>query len=632
MTWGKAKVQYTTDGGSTWNDLNFSSAEHIRSKIKVIEELKFSVGKGDISNLKGALTVRLRLYNEFSGTWNTWFKGETISGGSIKADGTVEVKARGGGHKASTEKYDTGTLYNTDNWEVLKESFTGSSIDPATTNWSIEPSPDEDTFPSLYSISSYSCNNKRSKIWNEMTNHYDWALYFETKDQEIRYEPNGYYTSGETIDTSSEATKITNWEDEIVNERTLTNKVIINYTDSNGNVQTPVEESDSTSINNYGEYMERKTVPYITTSTEASNIASKLLNPNPGTDGKIETFLYKTNLVNEQITIKDTSRGIDGDYVVKEQRNYYPERRTVLKIGDIDRRMTIQAREGLEHREERADLLSLEHEEVGKQYIDDDTTSDSTNMDDESDHLDTSSDNEQPTVLGNSASAVVTDLGYYSDKWEDYDLTTNGDWYYVDEPYNVADEEHLFHAAHVNFKVNFDPCSGPTQETAAYSIYARLVNTDKLETPGSVRIGSYNFHLNRDKRGYDTSGDYDVYIENHIENSEFPATIRGIGESITMNVAGTLFAPLSWRDDHIQIQYAIYDSSGDMASVDCNYVYYGSKSHDHGNGGYYADNHKHNIDAWTDGHSHGGDSHSHHMSAETASKLIDLLKRQRQDR
>ncbi len=367
---GEAKVQYTTDGGSTWSNFDFNTAEHIRSKRKIIEELKFSVGKGDISNLSGGLTVRLQLYDKSSGTWSTWFKGETQSAGDIKQDGTVEVTARGGGHKASTEKYDITGMSNTDNWAVLEESFSGSPIDPATTSWSIEPSQDEDTFPStLYSISSYSSKGKRSRVWHEMTQQYDWALYLETEDQEIRYEPNGYYSSGETIDTSSKATKMTSWEDEIVNERTLVNKVIINYKDSNDNVQE-VEEKDSTSIDNYGEYMIRRSIPYITTSTEASDIAGQLLSPNPGTEGKVETYLYKSNLVNETVWIKDSPRNIDGDFVVKEQRNYYPERRTVLKVGDIDKRMTIGAREGIEHRQERSEMLDKRtSDDVGGQGL-----------------------------------------------------------------------------------------------------------------------------------------------------------------------------------------------------------------------------------------------------------------------
>ncbi len=364
-TEGKAKVQYTTDGGSTWNDFDFNTAEHIRSKRKIIEKLKFSVGKGDISNLSGGLTVRLQLYDESSDTWNTWFKGETQSAGDIKQDGTVEVTARGGGNKASAEKGSL-SLSSTDNKAVLKESFSGSDIDPASTSWSYVIPSDTDVSP--YSISSYSSEGKRSRVWHEMTQQYDWALYLETEDQEIRYEPNGYYSSGETIDTSSKATKMTSWEDEIVNERTLVNKVIINYKDSNDNVQE-VEEKDSTSIDNYGEYMIRRNIPYITTSTEANNIAQQLLSPNPGTEGKVETYLYKTNLVNETVWIKDSPRNIDGDFVVKEQRNYYPEQRTVLKVGDIDKRMTVPAREGLEHREERSEMLDKRTANVGDQSL-----------------------------------------------------------------------------------------------------------------------------------------------------------------------------------------------------------------------------------------------------------------------
>lgn len=280
------------------------------------------------------------------------FRGKTISNGRINDAEIIRLKILGNGHELQGRRIDISGIAAT-NVGVVQQALNGTAYDGNL------------TYPSgatTYSLASYKYKGERGGLFDEMTRLYFWALYFEGNTP--YYEPIGYYDSGETIDTSNTKSRIKEWESEKL--KSVINKVEVVAVNSSGDDVSKLV--DKTGSSSYEERFKRVNAGFVESQAEAEDIANQLIHLSPGGGGRIRTFWYKTPIVNEVITVKDARRGINADFVVLEQINYYPERITELNVGYKGKdavQLTYERERNL--RDERAGLISPSSTDVGQQ-------------------------------------------------------------------------------------------------------------------------------------------------------------------------------------------------------------------------------------------------------------------------
>lgn len=323
---------YFTSYKETYNDNGFGSAD-------------VYINYNTQQNINGEEEARL---NDVAEGY-VLFRGFLESAGELQEDGTIKVKIAGVGKEIMGELVDIN-LSSTDNHSAFTEAMSGTRYTVTTGGTSIN-------------IERYNPKDSRKIVLGELTRNYNYKAIFYP-DLSVRYEPEGYRDSGESIDTYNDNNVLQLYEKGI--SRNKVTEVTIVSQDDAGNDTTASVSSGS------GGKSITKRIDYPITNTQANSMANNLINNVLSSKARVKTgFWYRTKLVNQVVNIKNSAIGLDEDFVVRKQITYYPERTTILQLGladDEDGIGNATERER-ELRNERSKLLGNTEENAGEQSL-----------------------------------------------------------------------------------------------------------------------------------------------------------------------------------------------------------------------------------------------------------------------
>lgn len=329
------------------------------------------------TDLDGDIEARIQRENS-GGSWETLFGGWTQSGGRLKNDGTIELFINGYGYKAIREKVNPSFSSSAENDTIMSELW-GTVSESA--GFSVQDA--SAAGATTYTISNYSLNDERKAGVDELSRNYRWTVYIDhdTSDytpgnssNTVKYEPTGFTASGESIDTSTDASAIREWEFNRFKDNIGTVRAI--GTDTNNNKIS----ADSGS----GDPFVRVHVGYAESTSELQDVADQIAGTGSGDGGKVVTNGFVSSIVNETIQLTDSLRNINDTFVVKKQVNEWAGNlRTTLELGfseEGDGIGRISQRER-ELRRERSRVITQSSTDVGGQGLTSAATgSDSANL------------------------------------------------------------------------------------------------------------------------------------------------------------------------------------------------------------------------------------------------------------
>lgn len=535
------------DSQGTLQDITYNSAK-LERFLRGFNVLTVRLDFTQRSNLGGDREVILRDGN------TRLFRGFTRSGGKETTTGEILLKADQQGLEIA-ETQISQSLSSTTNVDVIEDSVSG-------TNYSTVNTPAGAT---TYNISSYSNKKDRKRAWVEMNRFYDYQFYLDPNG-EWNYEPTGYFNSGETFtegDTSTPGV-IKDYEPEVTEQ--IVNKVEVVGVDSNGNKVTGTASNIGA---NEPERFRRYKVGYVESQSEADTIASQLLRPN-STDRIILQVnpTYTSNLINELYTVKSTNRGIDDDFVVKKQVDYYPADRTILNLGISfeDEGILNADQQEQELRDERARLIRETQQDVGQQnagtLANDTAEADNT----------TSENNKDPGVQGNTDDSNVD---------TEFDI--------------INTTETLSDGESANLTANLSFVSGNTD----FTIFHVFLSTGERT---SSTLG-YDLDLTNDDTG-----------DNYLTLDQVLNTFSSFSTSVLIS------GDVEGDDVTLEIQ----NNTGGTETVGYGFSASQIAEHNHGSSALNADSHAHDVVTSDQGHGGSGDPSEHTIDGSTDSKNINV--------
>lgn len=254
----------------------------------------------------------------------TKFDGIAESGGEIREQGGRRLEAR---HEAATlfGEQVTLTVANPTDEDVLQAALSNANSGAGfTLNY-------VGTATSL--SDDYDVENRTVKrVFRDMMDRTSRVWWVDPAGNTITVAPKGNRGRWKDIDTQADRASLTKFDSGGV--ESVRNDVTVVGT---GGEAVEGSAEDSTSISNFGRQSESVNVSYITTSTEASAMASELLIPNPLAEGELDVGAnvgdVTVPLVNYTVDIADAGKGVDVDGLLIEQQTIRQGRAT-LKVGE----------------------------------------------------------------------------------------------------------------------------------------------------------------------------------------------------------------------------------------------------------------------------------------------------------
>jgi len=295
-----ATIEYSTDDGSTWTEVSYQKfwIENGNGRNTLSNKAKIWVDRGINITANDLIRIKIDGVNRFEGI--------TINNGKFNANSKKIYDVRGYGYEFMDEEVSLN-LSSTSPENIL------SNILPS------EYTLNTSTATGI-TIDSYNVSKRKKNILRDVLDRTGYIIRFES-DKNVYFEPISDRGSLATFDAQNNNVAVMRWEENSVD--TVINKVKVFGTNENRKVEGSAE--DSTSITNYGERSQTYNFNYIASSSEANNIASSLLKPNPRDKGKIrgaKDRYYSDNIVNYELDLIDSSKNISSTVTVIKQRIY----------------------------------------------------------------------------------------------------------------------------------------------------------------------------------------------------------------------------------------------------------------------------------------------------------------------
>lgn len=583
-----------TDGtDDSWYTIPFKEYRHERQSkgihtAKVTLPGAYDDGTSVVKTFErtdGDKEARIQIYNDNIPAWETVFGGWTESGGKIKQrqqEGVVvELFIYGYGFKAIREQINPSYTSTAPNTTIMDETWSSVSVEDAGFTF-VGP-----TGATTYTIQNYRANAERKSVIDELTTNYRYTLYIDHdtdgsyspggSSNDIKYEPTGFTSSGETINVSNDDVTLENWE---------FNK----FRDNIGKVRAIGKNSNGEVIDansGSGEPFKTVQVDYAETETELQDVADQIAGTGSGDGGKITVNPgYRTSLVNETVEFIYARLNINDDYVVKKQVNKYDASgfKTTLHLGfseEDDGIGKITERER-NLRKERSTLFeSNAGIQVGEQETDDLETGE-----DNADNS-TNESSKSPSVQGNTDD---------------------------DGPSTVIDDE----SAQISLG------------TSANGTFQELVD---IEPDFNDTEGMHAFiTIYRD--GSSSSGDSaNIRIRNQSTGEYFPRTFGGFTylcdrDGNTTNFATMhIFVPENTSLYDYTVEIRINGLLASEANWEGSVTWYTLSQHNHGSTSMNADNHEHEVNVNDAGHGDSSSGGGHGVSGLTSHKEVEALVR-----
>ena len=306
-------IEYSTDGGTSWTAIDYTdfsiergNGKNLLAPNAVIDTHKdVSISTDDLVRIKIDSTRR--------------FEGYANGPGVVQLQGQKRIEVRGYGYDIMEEKI-TLNLTGTSPENVLSEAISGTDYTLTTTT-------------STGITLDYSCDDKKRKnVFQDMVDRTGYIFRVEP-DKTIYFEDLEDGGSWQTLSTSSDKVAVREWNS--ADPDTIKNKVIVNGTGESTNVKETATDFTYTDVERSAEY----NFKYISTSTEAQNMADQLLEPSPLAKAKIivgesgYTPDIYSDLVNSTIDLSDSSKGISNEVLVVEKQKV-KDGRIELELGE----------------------------------------------------------------------------------------------------------------------------------------------------------------------------------------------------------------------------------------------------------------------------------------------------------
>lgn len=347
------------------SDVTYDS-NNDETTIAVVEDVTDSTADGDLNG------------------WENIFRGFTSSQGKIVAEGTVKFKLLSFEKYIGKEDVTTATI-STDIKDAFAELVPSDYTLDAPSSSNVTYIDSTGTSQSGFApVDSWSLNDERGVGFRELTRDYGYTIKFKA-DKTIRYEPVGFASSIDTIDSRAEGdTSNTRgkWMEWTADDTELANKVnTIKVTNSkNGNKYDSGVITNSTSVQKFGKITSESGLTvkkgYVDSDTEAKRVAYNILRDeqNPTEGGRVAVpGRYTNNVSNSTFTLNDSSRDLNGDtFTAWSQVNFYPENKTELHF-QFENQTEEEASIRDDVRAERSTTFPSQSTDVGNQNVDADT-------------------------------------------------------------------------------------------------------------------------------------------------------------------------------------------------------------------------------------------------------------------
>lgn len=321
-------VQVSDDGGSTWRDIAHSDIDIVlgTSDVQVVPESNV------VTHARESVSADQPYRVQVDGT--TEFEGKTVSAGTVRQNGQMDVTARHDASSVFSEVVDlvvgddpTDEDEEPTDEDVLISALAGSGEGQSYT-LTYNATPVLLTDESTYEVS----NRAVKQIFRDMVDRRNFVWWVKPTGEEIVVEPRGNQGTWMSLTAASDGVEIRNFDQGSVDN--VRNDVRIVGTGAEPRAEGHAE--DSTSINTYGRQSEVYNVAYVTEVAEATDHAESLLITDPPVSAEIRvptsTGTITDPLVNYTVDIQDDSKNIDESGLVVE-RQTIEQRRATLAVG-----------------------------------------------------------------------------------------------------------------------------------------------------------------------------------------------------------------------------------------------------------------------------------------------------------
>lgn len=293
-------VEYSTDGGSSWNTINKYRNFEIKNGIgrnllapigKVWTNVNTSASRDDILRIQIDSTTR--------------FEGYIKDNGKLKENGVKVLEARGYGY----EIMDEVVSLNLEN--VSPETVLENALD-ATTNSDYTATNLTTPTATNITLDTYDVEQKVRKIFKEMMSRAGYIIRF-FPDKTVNFEN---FENGGSLGTVDEF-KLSDYTED--DKDTVVNKVKV-YGTYDNNVYTGTA-SDFTYVDDVKQ--ENYNVRYVYSDAEAQNLADKRLRPEPSDTGTLIFFgsdFHADNIANHTFDFTSDAYNLGTKTVVVEKQ------------------------------------------------------------------------------------------------------------------------------------------------------------------------------------------------------------------------------------------------------------------------------------------------------------------------
>lgn len=192
----------------------------------------------------------------------------------------------------------------------------------------------------LNTIDNYSFNGIKNKALRDLIRDYPVFIFFTSQldsnnDYIVRVVSENFFDgiAADVKYTENQRTKgyrLNSFEEE--DKTSVINKVTVEGVDSNGDV-VQFSSDDSNSIQKHGLRSVRRSVGYLESGAQATNLASIILSPEADSHAEVSVPFQQQNILNNSIDLKDTRFGIDAVFTVFQQKDFFTDSRTELELG-----------------------------------------------------------------------------------------------------------------------------------------------------------------------------------------------------------------------------------------------------------------------------------------------------------
>lgn len=337
------------------------------------------------------------VYTDNGAGWELRDRVYALDGGNVDDNGNYKNKKLYGFEKyLGNQRVEVTTPITTHIVDALEEVLPSGYV--------VDAPPESEISGGYPEVNDYTFKGPRQNAFQDLsveqgTLDQKWAIIFTTEQDangnyKVRYEPQGFGGREGNISRRDDPINYDYWRKK--DASTVVSQVTAKAKDSNGNVLQVIETANNPAIDN------EKTlnIDYrVGGTTELSNVAQANLQADFVEHGAFEGPLYIENTVNFSIGLFDSQLGINDEFTVVEQKDFFHQGETRFSL-EFEDKANIGARvSGKKNQGQYDQLFSETETDVGSQEVD-------ANTEDVDDQYDSHNSSTHPHDVGGKTSTT----------------------------------------------------------------------------------------------------------------------------------------------------------------------------------------------------------------------------------